>query len=139
MVKFGITYLDKGYWDGQKIISVDWVDKSSTPYQNNYDINIPGEDSGKNAYGYTYLIRWSEHYLTLPLHFGAYINNKIRVAAGPALSYDLGYFKDFGVSAAIYYHFNDWTAISISAFTFTLYDYHIDYLYIPLAVSYNDL
>lgn len=54
MMKFGVTYLNKGEWNGERIISPEWVKKSSTPFANNIDINIPGEDSGKNGYGYTW-------------------------------------------------------------------------------------
>ena len=54
MMKFGVTYLNKGEWNSERIISPEWVKKSSTPFANNIDINIPGEDSGKNGYGYTW-------------------------------------------------------------------------------------
>ena len=54
MIKFGATYLNNGVWNDDRIISSEWVKKSSTPYRNNIDINIPGEDSGKNGYGYTW-------------------------------------------------------------------------------------
>lgn len=54
MIKFGVTYLNNGLWDGKRIISAEWVEKSSVPYRNNIDIKIPGEDSGKNGYGYTW-------------------------------------------------------------------------------------
>ena len=54
MLKFGVTYLDEGQWHGEEIISSAWVEKSSTPYGNNININIPGEDSGNNGYGYTW-------------------------------------------------------------------------------------
>lgn len=54
MLKFGVTYLDEGEWHGEEIISSAWAEKSSIPFGNNIDINIPGEDSGKNGYGYTW-------------------------------------------------------------------------------------
>ena len=54
MLKLGITYLNNGEWNGTRIISSAWVENSSKPYNNNVDINIPGEDSGKNGYGYTW-------------------------------------------------------------------------------------
>ena len=54
MIKFGATYLNNGLWNGERIISSDWVEKSSIPFGNNIDIKIPGEDSGKNGYGYTW-------------------------------------------------------------------------------------
>ena len=54
MIKFGATYLNNGLWGGKRIISSNWVEKSSVPFRNNIDIKIPGEDSGKNGYGYTW-------------------------------------------------------------------------------------
>jgi len=54
MIKFGVTYLNKGFWNGESIIPFEWVEKSSTSFGNNIEINIPGEDSGKNGYGYTW-------------------------------------------------------------------------------------
>lgn len=54
MVKFGVMYLQKGVYNDQQIIPATWVEKSSKPYNNNSNINIPGEDSGKNGYGYTW-------------------------------------------------------------------------------------
>lgn len=54
MLKLGITYLNNGEWNGTRIISSVWVENSSKPFNNNVNINIPGEDSGKNGYGYTW-------------------------------------------------------------------------------------
>ncbi|MFC2138462.1 serine hydrolase domain-containing protein [Bacteroidota bacterium] len=54
MIKFGATYLHMGDWQGEKIISSHWVENSAIPYNNNVEINIPGEDSEKNGYGYTW-------------------------------------------------------------------------------------
>jgi len=54
MIKFGATYLNDGKWNGTRIIPSAWVENSSKPYNNNVNINIPGEDSGKNGYGYTW-------------------------------------------------------------------------------------
>ena len=56
MMKFGVTYLNDGIWNDNRIISSDWVQKSSTIYGNNRKINLPIEDSGKNGYGYTWWI-----------------------------------------------------------------------------------
>jgi CubicO group peptidase (beta-lactamase class C family) len=56
MLKFGVTYLNGGTWNGEKIVSPDWVEKSSVIYRNNKKIKIPIEDSGKNGYGYTWWI-----------------------------------------------------------------------------------
>ena len=54
MMKFGVTYLNDGAWNGTKIISSAWIENSSKPYYNNVGINIPGEDSGINGYSYTW-------------------------------------------------------------------------------------
>ena len=56
MLKFGVMYLNDGIWNGTRIISSDWVEKSSEIYGNNKNINLPIEDSGKNGYGYTWWI-----------------------------------------------------------------------------------
>jgi CubicO group peptidase (beta-lactamase class C family) len=56
MLKIGATYLNNGVWNGQRIISADWVAKSASVYRNNYGIRIPIEDSGRNGYGYTWWI-----------------------------------------------------------------------------------
>ncbi|MGW8314991.1 MAG: serine hydrolase domain-containing protein [Bacteroidales bacterium] len=56
MMKFGVTYLNEGLWNGERLISADWVKKSSKIYRNNSRINIPIEDSGRNGYGYTWWI-----------------------------------------------------------------------------------
>ena len=56
MIKFGVTYLKEGVWNGKRIIPSEWVEKSSVIYNNNKNIKIPIEDSGKNGYGYTWWI-----------------------------------------------------------------------------------
>lgn len=56
MLKLGITFLNKGEWQGERIIASDWVSKSGTVYMNNRGINIPNEDTGNNAYGYSWWI-----------------------------------------------------------------------------------
>ena len=61
MMKFGVTYLNQGVWSDQKIIPLAWVENSSKPYNNNKNINIPGEDSGKNGYGYTWWTSTFKH------------------------------------------------------------------------------
>jgi len=67
MLKFGVCYLNDGIWNGNKIISEEWVENSSTIYNNNVDINIPGEDSGKNGYAYSW---WTSEFL----HLGKELN-----------------------------------------------------------------
>lgn len=57
MVKVGATFLNNGFWNGKKIISEQWVEKSATSYPVNSSIKIPGTDSGINGYAYTWWIK----------------------------------------------------------------------------------
>jgi len=59
MVKFGALYLNEGIWDGEQLIPIQWVEKSSKPYHGNYSINIPGEASGRLGYSYSW---WTKTY-----------------------------------------------------------------------------
>jgi CubicO group peptidase (beta-lactamase class C family) len=54
MLKFGATYLNNGTWDGQQLISEEWVYLSSVPYGNNSGIKVPGSDGGRKGYSYTW-------------------------------------------------------------------------------------
>ncbi len=56
MVKIGATFLNKGIWNNKQIISAEWVEKSATTYKGNKGINIPGVNSGKNGYSYSWWI-----------------------------------------------------------------------------------
>lgn len=62
MLKFGVMYLNDGAWKGERIISKDWVAKSSEIYGNNSGIKVPIEDSGNNGYGFTWWISQLGHY-----------------------------------------------------------------------------
>lgn len=86
---------------------------------------------------YSWLWKWNEHYLTLPFHLRKKFGERISLFAGPALTFDIGNFKDVGISVGAYYHFTKRSALEVSAFTFTLYDYDIDYLYVPVSISYD--
>ena len=59
MMKFGVTYLNQGEWNGQQIVSGKWIRKCEVAYQGNREINIPGEPSGKLGYSYTW---WTKEY-----------------------------------------------------------------------------
>ncbi|MFC2024084.1 serine hydrolase domain-containing protein [Chloroflexota bacterium] len=59
MVKIGVTFLNNGVWNGKQIISEQWVEKSASPYAGNHGINIPGEDSGRVGYSYSW---WTKQY-----------------------------------------------------------------------------
>jgi len=67
MLKLGVTFLDDGIWNGERIISANWVEKSSNPYRDNTSINIPGEASGRMGYSYSW---WTKTYT----HDGKEIN-----------------------------------------------------------------
>ena len=54
MLKFGVTYLNNGRWNGKRVLSEDWVLFSKKPFNKNEGINIPIDDSGKNGYGYSW-------------------------------------------------------------------------------------
>ena len=61
MLKFGVTYLDDGMWDGQQIVPKQWVAHSATPYpgiswRNNPLNPIPPDDGtwGRRGYAYTW-------------------------------------------------------------------------------------
>ena len=86
---------------------------------------------------YSWLWKWNEHYLTLPIHLIKNINDKFSLFAGPALTFDITHFKDLGVSGGAYFYLSKRSALALSAYTFTLYDYNIDYLYIPISISFR--
>ncbi|MCB0667942.1 MAG: hypothetical protein KDC80_19080 [Saprospiraceae bacterium] len=86
---------------------------------------------------YSILWKWKEHYLTFPIHLRKQFASRLSLYAGPALIFDVGFFKDLGVSGGAYYNLSEKSALAISAYTFTLYDYDIDFLYIPVTISYR--
>lgn len=57
MLKFGVTYLNKGIWQGKRIVSEKWVEKCSVAYPGNTGINVPGEPSGRNGYAYSWWVK----------------------------------------------------------------------------------
>jgi len=57
MVKIGVTYLNNGIYNDTQIISKQWIEKSSTSYSNNTDINIQGHDSGNHDYSYSWWLK----------------------------------------------------------------------------------
>jgi len=59
MAKIGITFLNNGVWNGIRIVSEQWVEKSAMPFAGNLGINIPGEPSGKLGYSYSW---WTKDY-----------------------------------------------------------------------------
>ena len=59
MLKIGTLFLNGGTWNGQRILSKEWIDKSGHTFPGNNGIDIPGEDLGKVGYGYTW---WTRQY-----------------------------------------------------------------------------
>jgi len=58
-VKIGVTFLNNGVWNGKQIISEQWVKKSATSYPGNTGIKVPGTDSGRVGYSYSW---WTKQY-----------------------------------------------------------------------------
>jgi len=54
MVKIGVTYLNNGIWNGKRIISEQWVEKSANSYRGNKGINVPGTDKKNVGYSYSW-------------------------------------------------------------------------------------
>ncbi len=61
MLKFGVTHLNNGIWNGQQLIAEDWVERSSVPYRNNTGIRVPDTDGGRKDYSYGWWL-WSTTY-----------------------------------------------------------------------------
>jgi len=59
MIKIGVTFLNGGIWNGEQIISGQWVEKSATPYADNNGIDVPGTDKRNVGYSYTW---WTKEY-----------------------------------------------------------------------------
>ena len=60
MAKVGLTFLNNGVWNGERIVSEAWVKQSSRPYPGNSGIKIPGADSGKLGYAYAW---WTKTFI----------------------------------------------------------------------------
>lgn len=54
MVKIGVTYLSGGVWNGERIVSEEWVERSATPYADNRGIDVPGTDKRNVGYSYSW-------------------------------------------------------------------------------------
>lgn len=54
MVKVGVTYLNEGVWNGKRVISEQWVEKSATAFAGNKGINVPGTDKKNVGYSYSW-------------------------------------------------------------------------------------
>ena len=54
MVKIGVTYLNSGVWNGERIVSEEWVEKSALAFADNKGINVPGTDKRNIGYSYSW-------------------------------------------------------------------------------------
>lgn len=86
---------------------------------------------------YTWLVKWNEHYLTLPLQIKKQFGEHISLFAGPCITWEPGSFHDWGLSGGIQYQISDKSSIILSAFTFDLNAYCIDYRFVPVGITYN--
>lgn len=57
MLKIGVLYLNNGIFNNRQIISEQWIEKCSTPYSNNMNIDIPGHESGNHGYSYSWWLK----------------------------------------------------------------------------------
>jgi len=57
MVKVGATFLNNGMFNEKEIISDSWIEKCTTQYSKNTNINIPGHDSGSHGYSYSWWLK----------------------------------------------------------------------------------
>jgi CubicO group peptidase (beta-lactamase class C family) len=57
MAKIGVTYLNNGVWNGERIVSEEWVEKSATSYGDNKGIDVPGTDQRNVGYSYSWWIK----------------------------------------------------------------------------------
>ncbi len=66
MAKFGLLFLQKGQWDGQQILSADWVEASVFPhaFPKNY-VDILDENGEKDAEGTQFAWISNQHLLNL--------------------------------------------------------------------------
>jgi len=69
MAKIGVTFLNKGTWKDQRIVSESWVNESARPHRGNVGINIPGESSGKMGYSFGW---WTKKYTVGGNHIHMY-------------------------------------------------------------------
>ncbi len=57
LTKIGALCLNKRTFNGQQIISEQWIAKCNTPYSNNKNIFIPGHFSGGHGYAYSWWLK----------------------------------------------------------------------------------
>ncbi|GJM35889.1 MAG: serine hydrolase [Saprospiraceae bacterium] len=57
MVKIGATFLNDGIFNEKRIVSNQWIEKCTTQYSNNINIDIPGHASGSHGYSYSWWLK----------------------------------------------------------------------------------
>ena len=60
MAKIGVTFLNKGVWNGKQIISEQWVDKSATSFPGNNWLNNWDDHWGLRGYSYSW---WTHQFV----------------------------------------------------------------------------
>jgi CubicO group peptidase (beta-lactamase class C family) len=60
MVKIGVTFLNRGVWNGKRIISEEWVDKSAASYPGNSWMNNWDDHYGMRGYSYSW---WTHQFV----------------------------------------------------------------------------
>ena len=60
MVKIGVTFLNNGIWNGKRIISEQWVEKSATPFPGNNWMNNWDDHWGMRGYSYSW---WTHRFV----------------------------------------------------------------------------
>lgn len=61
MVKIGATFLNKGRWNGNRIVSAEWVAKSTTSYPGNSWLNNWDDNWGMKGYAYSWWTHTFSH------------------------------------------------------------------------------
>ena len=61
MIKIGALMLNNGIWNGEQIVSEDWIEKSRYPYLGFNQIKIPNEGMGKVGYSYTWWTKQTKY------------------------------------------------------------------------------
>lgn len=69
MAKIGVTFLNNGVWNGDQIVSEQWIGKSSNTFPGNVGIDIPGEGSGNVGYAYSW---WTKQYSVPDMEINMY-------------------------------------------------------------------
>ncbi|MBD3289309.1 serine hydrolase [candidate division KSB1 bacterium] len=54
MLKIGVTFLNRGIWNGKKILSESWIEKSAAPFPGNNWVNRWDDHWGMRGYAYSW-------------------------------------------------------------------------------------